>query len=90
MSAKTVSPHLVKCNDDNKTLPGGGTDIDISSADPDICNLYLAIAHILAAEVFDKYLDDDSGDNGWWCPIYFGSPFVSDDVLMCRLKVLAS
>jgi hypothetical protein len=69
----------------------------ITAPDPRICNLHLAIARVTnasgAAEVFDEFLDDDDDDdchgNGWQLPIYFGSPFVSDDALMRRLEVLA-
>jgi hypothetical protein len=57
-----------------------------------ICNLHLAIARVSyasgASEVFDRYLDDDDEDE-CQVPMYFGSPFVSDDVLMRKLEVLA-
>jgi hypothetical protein len=59
---------------------GGST---IALPDPQLCNLHLALARVSAAcgasEVFDKYLDEDGGDDGWHFPVYFGGPFVSDD-----------
>jgi hypothetical protein len=68
----------------------------IDAPDPRFCNLHLAIARVTnasgAAEVFDEFLDDDDdchGD-GLQLPVYFGSPFVSDDALMRRLEVLAN
>ena len=55
--------------------------------------VHLAIAHVFAAsraaEVFDKYLVDDE-DDMTQVPVYFGSPFVADDVLMRRLDVLTT
>jgi len=67
---------------------GGET---IQLPDPPICNLHLAVARVFAAsgaaEVFDKYLDDDEDDMAQ-VPVYFGGPFVADDVLMRRLEVL--
>ena len=60
--------------------------------DPMICNLHLAVARVShgcgASEVFDQFLDDD-GDDACDVPVYFGGPFVSDDVLMRKLEVLA-
>ena len=56
-----------------------------------ICNLHLAVARVShasgASEVFDQFLDDD--EDACNVPIYFGGPFMSDDVLMCKLEVLA-
>ena len=92
-------PFLVKLEDGDEITFGMGDNsggIGIAAPDPRICNLHLAIARVTnasgAAEVFDEFLDDDDdchGD-GWQLPIYFGSPFVSDDALMRRLEVLAS
>ena len=60
---------------------------------PHIYNLHLAIAHVFAAsgaaEAFDKYLADDE-DDMTQVPVYFGSPFVADDVLMRRPDVLTT
>jgi hypothetical protein len=57
-----------------------------------ICNLQLAVARVShasgASEIFDRFLDDDD-DDGCDVPVYFGGPFVSDDVLMHRLEALA-
>ena len=56
--------------------------------DPRVCNLHLAVARVFAAsgaaEVFDKYLgdyEDDLTD----VPVFFGGPFVPDDVLILAL-----
>ena len=61
--------------------------------DPRICNHHLAIARVFAAsgaaEVFDKYLEDDE-DDMTQVPVYFGGPFVADDVLMRRLEALTT
>ena len=65
----------------------------IQLPDPRICNLYLAIVRVFAAsgaaEVFDKYLEDDE-DDMTQVPVYFGGPFVADDVLMRRLEALTT
>jgi hypothetical protein len=67
---------------------GGGT---VALPDPAICDLRLAIARVVfasgASEVFDQFIDDDDGD-GCQVPVYFGGPFVPNDVLMRRLEVL--
>ena len=56
-----------------------------------ICNLHLAVARVShasgASEVFDQFLDDD--EDACDVPICFGGPFMSDDVLMRKLEVLA-
>ena len=85
---------MVKAQDGDEIVFGQGEDGDeIDRPDPNICNLHLAIARVSAAsgaaDVFDRYLDDDDIDD-WHVPIYFGGPFVSDDALMRRLEVLAS
>jgi hypothetical protein len=77
---------LVKVQDGDEIKFGEGKDGDeIGSPDPNICNLHLAVAQVSAAsgaaELFDKHLEDDDTDE-WHVPIYFGGPFVSDDVLM--------
>jgi len=84
---------FVKARDGEEILFGQGEDDDeIDRPDPNIRNLHLAVARVLAAlgiaDVFDKYLEDDDVDE-WHVPIYFGGPFVSDDVLMRRLEALA-
>ncbi|KAF8313010.1 uncharacterized protein EI90DRAFT_3136974 [Cantharellus anzutake] len=43
-----------------------------------------------ATEVFDKYLEDDDDDYMTQVPVYFGGPFVDDDILMHKLEVLAT
>jgi len=70
----------------------GGDKIELP--DPRICNLHLAIARVFAAsgaaEVFDKYLEDDEDYYMTQVPVYFGGPFVDDDVLMRRIEVLVT
>jgi len=39
------------------------------------------------SEIFDQFLDDDDDDR-FQVPVYFGGPFVSDDVLMHKLEAL--
>ena len=67
---------------------GGNGGKEISLPDPHICNLHLAVAWVFAAsgaaEVFDKHLDDDQC-NFTGVHVYFGGPFVSDEVLMHKL-----
>jgi len=65
--------------------------------DPRICDLHLAVARVFAAsgtaEVFDRCLDDEpGGDEDRYMkqvPVYFGGPFVADDMLMRKLEALA-
>jgi hypothetical protein len=72
---------------------GNGGD-RIALPDPRICNLHLAVARVFAAsgaaEVFDKYLEDDDDDYMTEVPVYFGGPFVDDDTLIRRIEVLAT
>jgi hypothetical protein len=67
----------------------GGNQTLLRLPDPRVCNLHLAIARVFAAsgaaEVFDKYLDDDKRDFTG-VPVYFGGPFAADDVLMRKLE----
>jgi len=71
---------------------GDGGD-EIALPDPRICNLHLAVARVFAAsgaaEVFDQYLDDDECDFTG-IPVYFGGPFVADDVLIRKLEAAVS
>jgi len=66
---------------------GGGL---VPLPDPRICNLHLAVCQVSYAcgayETFDQFLDDED-DDGFQVPVYFGGPFVSDDVLMRKLDV---
>ena len=70
---------FVKVQDGDEIKFGEGEDGDC----PNICNLHLAVAQVSAASVdlFDIYLKDDDIDE-WHISIYFGGPFVSDDVLI--------
>jgi hypothetical protein len=65
----------------------------ISLPNPKLCNLHLAIARVSyacgAAEIFDQFLEDEDED-GFQVPVYFGSPFVSDETLMRKLEVLVN
>ena len=71
---------------------GGGGD-EIALPDPRICNLHLAVARVSAAsgaaDVFDRYLDEEECDLTG-IPVYFGGPFVADDVLTRRLEMAVS
>jgi hypothetical protein len=53
-----------------------------------VCNLHLAVARVFAAsgaaEVFDKYLGNDE-DDLTDAPVFFGGPFIPDDVLTLAL-----
>ena len=68
--------------------PGGHR---VTLPDPRICNLHLAICRVSyacgASEIFDQFLWDED-DDGFQVPVYFGGPFVSDDVLMRKLESL--
>ena len=86
---------MTKLTDGDEILFGtgaGGSRVPLP--DPMICNLHLAVARVShacgASEVFDQFLDDDD-DDACDVPVYFGhgGPFVSDDVLMRKLEVLA-
>ena len=81
---------MTKLTDGDEILFGtgaGGSRVPLP--DPMICNLHLGVSHACgASEVFDQFLDDDD-DDACDVPVYFGGPFVSDDVLMRKLEVLA-
>jgi len=81
----------IKLDDGDEIEFGRGTSGDIVALpNPLICNLHLAIARVFAAsgaaEVFDKYLEDDE-DYMTQVPVYFGGPFFDDDALMRRIEV---
>ncbi|KAI6117319.1 hypothetical protein EDD17DRAFT_1881031 [Pisolithus thermaeus] len=63
----------------------------IALPDPRICNIHLAVCRVSyacgASEVFDQFLDDED-DEGYQVPVYFGGPFVSDNILMRKLETL--
>ena len=63
----------------------------VALPDPRICNLHLAVCRVSYAcgvsEIFDQFLDDED-DAGFQVSVYFGGPFVSDDVLMRKLETL--
>ncbi|KIK74637.1 hypothetical protein PAXRUDRAFT_835932 [Paxillus rubicundulus Ve08.2h10] len=90
-----VSP-VINLTDGEQIAFGNGTSGSGRSVvplpDPMISNLHLAVARVSyasgASEVFDRFLDDDN-ENACDVPVYFGGPFMSDDVLMRRLEVLA-
>jgi len=84
----------IKLDDGDEIEFGKGTSGDIIALpNPWICNLHLAIARVFAAsgaaEVFDKYLEDDE-DYMTQVPVYFGGPFFDDDALMRRIEVLVT
>jgi len=87
-------PFTITLNDGDEVQFGRGIGGDaVEPPDPRICNLHLAVARVFAAsgaaEVFDKYLDDDYMDMSD-IPVYFGGPFFSDDKLIRRLEVLVT
>lgn len=59
------------------TRPGCQSGGKFDLPDPCICNLH-------ATENFDQCVDDD--DDGYTMPIYFGGPYIADDVLMRKLE----
>ena len=65
----------------------------VALPDPQLCNLHLAIARVSyacgATEIFDQFLEDENED-GFQVPVYFGSPFVSDEALMRRLEAMVN
>jgi hypothetical protein len=62
----------------------------VTLPDPKFCNLHLAICRVSyacgASEIFDQFLWDED-DGGFQVPVYFGGPFVADDVLMRKLEM---
>jgi hypothetical protein len=85
-------PPTIQLRDGHEILFGAGTGgCLVPFPDPRICNLHLAVCQVSSAcgvsEIFDQFLDDDDDDR-FQVPVYFGGPFVSDDVLMRRLESL--
>lgn len=70
-------------------LGTGIGDRQIALPDPRICNLHLAVSRVSyacgASEIFDQFINDED-DEGYELPVYFGAPFVPDDVLMRKLE----
>ena len=64
----------------------------VARPDPKICNLHLAVCRVShacgASETFDQFVGEEDDDAFQYVPVYFGGPFVSDDVLMRRLETL--
>ncbi|KAF8524063.1 hypothetical protein BU17DRAFT_85098 [Hysterangium stoloniferum] len=86
-----VSPTISLDDGDEIEFGKGNGGNTVQLPNPHICNLHLAVARVFAAsgaaDVFDKYLEDDE-DDMMQVPVYFGGPFVADDVLMRRLEGL--
>ncbi|KAF8523340.1 hypothetical protein BU17DRAFT_86082 [Hysterangium stoloniferum] len=84
-----VSPTISLDDGDEIEFGKGNGGNTVQLPDPHICNLHLAVARVVAAsgaaDVFDKYLEDDE-DDIMQVPVYFDGPFVADDVLMRRLE----
>jgi len=83
---------FTRLKDGDEISFGSGSGGDrVPLPDPRICNLHLAVSRVSyasgASEIFDQFLDDEDHD-GFQVPVYFGGPFVSDDVLMRRLETL--
>ncbi|KAF8586398.1 hypothetical protein K439DRAFT_1659753 [Ramaria rubella] len=90
---REMKPPTMKRSDGDEIQFGKGSlsqKIDLPS--PTFCNLRLAVARVLhasgAAEVIDKF-EDASETTKCGLPIYFGSPHVSDDVLIERVHLMA-
>jgi len=78
---------------DELTFNKGKYGTGIDGPDPEFCNLKLAIARALhacgaAGIIAETYgdNDDDNEDAIITQPVYFGGPFVSDDILCRRLN----
>jgi hypothetical protein len=78
-----------KLTDGEEIIFGNGAGSSrVPLADPMTCNLRRVSHASGTSEVFDQFLDDEDED-ACDVPIYFGGPFISDDVLMRRLEVSA-
>lgn len=60
----------------------------LPSPDLRICNLHLAVCRVSSDCGISEIFDHDDDDDTFRVPVYFGGPFVSDDVLMRRLEAL--
>jgi len=79
-----------RLKDGDEILFGAGIGCHkIALPDPRLCNVHLAVCRVSyacgASEIFDQFLDDED-DEGFQVPVYFGGPFVSDNVLMRKLE----
>ncbi|KAF5373480.1 hypothetical protein D9615_009461 [Tricholomella constricta] len=87
-----ISPYIKLAEGDEIIFGKGEGGKLVKPPDPTICNLHLAISRVSYAsgtsEVFDQFLDDDD-ESPSQVPVYFGSPFVSDETLMRKLEVVA-
>ena len=60
----------------------------VALPDPRICNLHLAVCRASYACGASEVFVDEDDDAFQFVPVYFGGPFVSDDVLMRKLETL--
>jgi hypothetical protein len=85
--ASTSSATIRRHDGDEISFNGGNNGDMIDGPDPEYCNLKLAIARALhacgAAEIIAEIYGNDDDDDLIVQPIYFGGPYVSDEVL-CR------
>lgn len=70
---------------DGDEIPFGQGNRTIDLPDPCICNVHLAVARAShacgASEIFNEYADGGD-DEDHMVPVYFGGPYIGDDVLM--------
>jgi len=59
---------------------------EIALPDPRVCNLHLAVARVYAASGAAEAFDDDDECDFTGIPVYFGGPFVADEVLIRKLE----
>jgi hypothetical protein len=62
----------------------------LDNPNPEYCNIKLALARALyacgAADVIDDVYKDDDDEALATHPVYFGGPFVSEDLILRRLE----
>jgi len=62
----------------------------LDNPNPEYCNIKLALARALhacgAADVIDDVYKDDDDEALTTQPVYFGGPFVSEDLVLRRLE----
>ena len=89
--ADRSSPTIRRKDGDELFFNKGEHGPNIDGPDPQFCNLKLAVARVFyasgAAEVFaETYRDSEDDDEAITTqPVYFGGPFVPDEVLCRRL-----
>ena len=76
--------------DDGDEITFGSEGRMVDNPNPDYCNIKLALARALhacgAADVIDDVYNDDDDEALTTQPVYFGGPFVSEDLVLRRLE----